>query len=174
MIDIKALLKQATRLQTTEAVCLRGDLAGQREQLQRQLGKLPKSDKLGGDPERQRIQAEIDRLTDEMKAGTVDFVLRALSQPQFQQLIDAHPPRRDGDDVNARDAEAGFDRSAFYGPLIRACVVEPGLDAEDWDLLFGEGLSPGEFYRLGRAALQVNGQEVDVPFSSDDSSESPD
>jgi hypothetical protein len=175
MNDIKERLKRSSRLQTTEDLCLRGDLAGEYEALERKLGKLPKSNKLGGDPERQRIQAEMDRIRAEMAADTIQFVLRATSESAFQKLVEEHPPRREGDEVNERDAEIGFNRSTFYHALIRACVAEPELDAEDWELLFSEdGLSPGEFHRLGQTALRINDRKVDVPFSPAGSNESPD
>jgi hypothetical protein len=172
MTSIKEKLKQARRRETTEDVCLRGDLAGEYEQLEKQLAALPPNNKLGGDPQRVRIEAELERVRAEMQDGTVPFTLRALSDSKFQRLIDAHPVRRDGDDVNERDAELGYDRSTFYPALIKASVVEPTLDAEDWELLFDEGLSRGQMSRLRDAALVVNGQSVDVPFSRAASSES--
>lgn len=173
MTDIKDRLKRAKRRETTEDVCLRGDLAGQYEALQRKLDQLPPNNKLAGDPERQRIQVEMDRIRVEMAADTIPFVLRALSEPKYQALVDAHPPRRAGDEVDARDAEVGFNRSTFYAALIRASVVEPQLDDGDWSLLFGEGLSPGQFGRLGLRALEVNNKKIDVPFSPAVSNESP-
>jgi hypothetical protein len=177
MTDIKGLLKLAKRRQHTEDVCLRGDLAHEYDRLERQLAQLPANNKLGGDPERQRIAAEMDRVRAEMQAGTVPFVLHALPDADFQKLIDDHPPRRDGDEVNDRDAAHGFDRSTFYPALIRACVAEPTLDGEDWALLFDNpdtALSPGQMLKLREAALEVNGREVDVPFSPAASNVSPD
>jgi len=174
MTDIKSMLKNAKRRQATEDVCLRGDLAGEYDDLEKQLAQLPKNTKLGGDSERQRITSEMDRLRAEMREGTIPFVLRALGDTAFQALVDAHPPRREGDEVNEGDAQTGFDRSTFYRALIEACVVEPELDAEDWDLLFTEGLSRGQSSKLRMAALRINGGDVDVPFSPADSSESPD
>jgi hypothetical protein len=168
------MLKKARRRQHTEQVCLRGDLAGEYDDLERQLANLPKNAKLGGDPERQRITAEMERLRTEMQEGTADFKLVALGDTAFQDLVDAHPPRREGDGVNEGDAQAGFDRSTFYRALIEACVVEPTLDAEDWGLLFDEGLSRGQASKLRMTALRINGGDVDVPFSPADSSESPD
>lgn len=165
--DIKAKLKRARRRQATEEVCLRGDLAGEFEQLEVQLEALPKSNKLAGDPERTRLQEAMDRVRADMQADTVPFTLRALPDTPYQELVDAHPPRRDGDEVNASDARWGFNWSTFPRALIRACTVEPVLDDEDWALLFGEdvGLSPGQLARLREVALTVNGRSVDVPFS---------
>lgn len=174
MSDIKALLKQAKRRQTTEQVCLRGDLAGQYEQLQRELAKLPPNNKLGGDPERLRITAEMDGLREEMQAGTVPFVLQALPEPDFQKLVEGHPPRRDGDGVNELDAQNGYNRATFLPALIRASVIEPLLDEEDWELLFAEGLGYGQVGQLAAAADRVNGGRVDVPFSPAGSSVNPD
>lgn len=168
MSEIKDKLRLAKRRQATEPVCLRGDLAGEYDDLERQLAELPSSNKLGGDPERARITAEMERLRAEMQEGTVPFTLRALADTPYQRLVDAHPPRREGDEVNANDARWGFDWSTFPRALIKVCTVEPILDEEDWSLLFGEevGLSPGQVARLREIALTVNGRSVDVPFSS--------
>lgn len=174
MTDIKSLLKQAKRRTVTVPVCLRGDLATEYEQMQKQLAGLPKSNKLGGDPERQRITADMERIRAEMAEGTVDFVLRALSDTDFQELVDQHPPRRDGDDVNEGDAQAGYNRSTFYRAQIRACTIEPTLDDGDWATIFGEALSAGQMVHLSVEASRVNGQDVDVPFSPAGSSESQD
>lgn len=174
MTDIKSMLKNAKRREDTADVCLRGDLAGQYDALERALEQLPKSNKLGGDPERVRIAAELDRLRTEMQDGTVKFKLRALGDTAYQALVDEYPPRRDGDEVDAGDAQAGFNRTTFFHALIKASTVEPELDAEDWALLFAEGLSRGQWMKLRNKALLVNGDGVDVPFSFDDSSESPD
>jgi hypothetical protein len=172
--DIKDKLKRAKRRQVTEPVCLRGDLASEYDDLERQLGELPKNARLAGDPERLRITAEMERVRAEMREDTVDFVLKAMPQKAFQTLVDEHPPRRDGDEVNEGDARFGFDRSTFPRALIRATVIEPTLDDEDWELLLGDdGLSSGQFARLREVALAVNGTVVDVPFSPDASSVSP-
>jgi hypothetical protein len=165
-VDIKALLKQAKRRTAKLEVCLRGDLAGDYEQLERDLAKLPPSNRLGGDPERQRITAQMELLRAEMQEGTVQFRLEALSDTAFQRLVDEHPPRRDGDEVHERDAQSGYNRATFYDALIRACTVEPELDAEDWELLLGEdGMSGGQKLALSLEASRINGESVDVPFS---------
>ena len=172
--DVKALLKLVKRRETTVDMCLRGDLAGEYDALSKQLANLPAgAERLNGDPERQRLQAELDRIAGEMAEGTVPFVLRALPQAEFQMLIDSHPPRRVGDDVNEADARSGFNRATFYRTLIPASVVEPALDAQEWALLFDVGLSQGQFMKLAAAAMEVNGDPVDVPFSSAASNGSP-
>lgn len=173
-MDIKALLKQAKRRTATVEVCLRGDLAGEYEQLERDLAKLPPNNRLAGTPERQRITAELERLRGEMADGTVTFRLEALSDAAFQRLVDEHPPRRDGDEVRERDAEHGFNWDTFPGALVRACTVEPDLDADDWELLLGEdGMSRGQRLELTLEVLRVNGSAVDVPFSPGGSNASP-
>jgi hypothetical protein len=175
MTNIKALIKQAKRRTETVKVCLRGDLADEYDQLSQQLAELPDSNKLGGDPERTRIEAELDRLRTEMTEGTVDFKLQALPDKAFQELVDEHPPRRRGDDPDEMDARMGFNRSTFYPVLIRACTIEPELDAEDWNLLLGDdgSLSAGQRVDLNTAALNVNSKPVDVPFSRAASNGSP-
>jgi hypothetical protein len=143
--------------------------------LEKALAALPPNNKLGGDPERQRIAAEMDRLRAEMQADTIPFALVALPDADFQALVDAHPPRRNGDELHPLDAEVGYNRATFFPALIRACTVEPELDAEDWDLLFGKdvGLGFGQVAQLSAAADRVNGTRVDVPFSPAASSGNP-
>lgn len=174
MSNFKQKLRQARRREATVDVCLRGDLAGEYEQLEKHLAELPTNTKLGGDPERQRLAAELDRVRAEMQEGTEPFKLRALSENAFQRLIDQHPPRRKGDEVDEVDAAYGYDRSTFPQALIQASTYEPELDDEDWALLFDQALSRGQFATLRTAAQLVNGQQVDVPFSSAASSESQD
>jgi hypothetical protein len=121
-------------------VCLRGDLAGEYDALEKALAQLPPNNKLGGDPERQRIAAEMDRLRAEMQAGTVPFVLRALGDAAFQELVDAHPPRRDGDDVNVADARSASTgrrssaRSSRRARLSRSWTPRTGIccSARTW------------------------------------------
>ena len=176
MTSVKDKIRQRKRLSADVKVCLRGDLAAEYEQYERQLAELPANTKLGGDPERARIQAEMDRLRTEMAEGTVEFRLEALSDARFQELVDEHPPRRDGDDVNARDAEAGYNRATFFDALIRASTVSVDgdtLDDEDWGILLGEdGISAGQKVALSTEASRINGQGVDVPFSRAGSGES--
>lgn len=174
MSTVKDILKKAKLREATEDVCLRGDLAGQYDGLEKALAQLPKSNKLGGDPARQRIAAEMERLRAEMQDGTVEFKLRALGDTPYQELVDAHPPRRDGDEVDEGDAEVGYNRATFYRALVQACTVTPELDTDDWALLFTTGLSRGQFIKLRNAVLMVNGADVSVPFSLDDSSENTD
>lgn len=174
MTNIKALLQQAKRRSTTQDVCLRGDLASRYEELGRELAELPDNNKLGGDPNRERIESQMDEVREQMQAGTVPFVMRALPQPDFQRLVDAHPPRRDGDEVNQLDASYGFNRSTFFPALFRASVVDPQLDDDDWAVLFAQALSTVQVMGLGMEAYRLNAQDVDVPFSRAASNGSPD
>lgn len=172
MTDVKTLIKQRRRREATVDVCLRGDLAGQYEALARKLKEAEIGNSLAGNPERHRLRDEMERLREEMVAATVPFRLCAMPAPEFQDLWDAHPPRRKGDEVDPRDEAVGFNRSTLFPPLIRACVVEPQLDEEDWEGLLGkDGLSDGQFADLALAALSVNRRPVDVPFSLADSLE---
>lgn len=177
MSDVKSLIKKSRRPTATVEVCLRGDLATEYDQLERKLRDLPASNKLGGDPEKPRLQAELDRIRQEMTEGTVPFVLRALSDADFQRLVDEHPPRREGDEINERDANSGFNRATFYPALVRVCTVDPDLDDEAWSMLLDDpdtALSAGQFAALRIEAMAVNGKEVDIPFSSADSGPNPD
>src|SRR6185312_7293524 len=78
-------------------------------------------------------QPELDRLKAEMLRWTVPFVLRAIPEADWSQMLEAHPPRKDPSDakkIDLRDAEDGVDTSTFYHDLIRQAIAEPEHDDE--------------------------------------------
>lgn len=167
MTDIKTILKKRKRRFATVDVCLRGDLAGEYEALERELANLPDSNKLGGDSRKADLQQRMEQVRAEMAEGTITFHLEALSDDRYQELVDENPPRRAGDDVDQRDARSMVNGPAFNKALIRACTVEPELDDGDWELLLGpDGMSAGEKMRLASEAARICVVPVDVPFSS--------
>lgn len=167
MTDIKTILKKRKRRTATVEVCLRGDLAGEYEALERELANLPAGNKLGGDPRKAELQQKMEQVRAEMAEGTITFRLEAVPDDRFQEIVDEHPPRRAGDDVDPRDARTMVNGPAFNKAVIRACTVEPELDDDDWELLLGpDGMSSGEKMRLATEATRICSQPVDVPFSS--------
>lgn len=168
MSNIKEQLRNAKAPEKRVPICLRGDLARQYEALEQELEELasgPDTKKLGGDPERDHITAEMDALREQMADATETFLFRGLPSKRYQALKDEHPMRVDENgNVPRLDAIYNFNTVTMFEPLIRACVVEPEMDSDDWLALFGT-LTDGQFDRLGLAAVEVNRKVVDVPFS---------
>jgi hypothetical protein len=164
--DFDALLDGAKLPEKTVPVCLRGDLAAEFEELDRQLTEAQRkqSDSLDGSG----VGALLDRmeaLQAEMREHTYLFRLRAMPKPKFRALIAAHPPRR-GDDGELVDGDRlmGVDTETFWDALIRACLIDPVLDDEKWRRTEA-ALTDKQYEQLSDAAWGLNRGEVDIPFS---------
>ncbi|HEX5996945.1 MAG TPA: hypothetical protein VFY84_17520 [Jiangellales bacterium] len=167
MGDIKALLRDARLPERTVELCLRGDLVAEYEAVEAEHARAVdnRGNSLSAGVETAQLRERLDGLREQMAASNVTFRLRALSRPEFRRLVAQHPPRRDGDEVNERDNNVGINTETFFDALVRASVVEPQLDDEDWDLLLGERLTDRQFDLLAGAAWALNKRDVDIPFS---------
>lgn len=169
MTDLKSMLAGAHLPERTVPVCLRGDLAAEFEELERKLEQATDtpSDSLAGNGTGD-ILDRMEALRERMREATVTFRLRALSKPRWRALLAAHPPRR-GDDGEplAEDVTIGVNRETFFDAIIRACLVDPEVDDEAWDMMAGENgrLTDRQLSTLTDAAWEVNRGEVSVPFS---------
>jgi hypothetical protein len=162
------LLAQAKPAERTIRLCLRGDLVAQFEELDRHRAEVAaKVDEgsLAGSPA-VALARQMEQLQEEMRDSTYPFRVRALSRKAYQALVAAHPPRRDaeGEIVDA-DRQSEVNTDTFYGPLIRACLVDPVLDGTEWSRLIDEVLSDRQFEQLAIAATVVSRGDVDIPFS---------
>ena len=106
-------------------------------------------------------------MREEMLADSVEFRFRALPRLAYTQLLREHKPRDDDE----FDKAQGFNADTFFEAIIRACLVEPELDDEDWLALLGDGtvknpgvLSSAQFDKLADCAYSVNRRDVNVPF----------
>jgi hypothetical protein len=167
--NFKALLGTAKLPERTVLICLRGDLVAEHEELERQLADLNRrpSDSLAGNGATE-VAERIEALQEQMAASTVTFRLRAMPKPKWRALLAEHPPRRDDDgNPNPEDAQIGVNLETFWDAIARACIVEPEIDDETWEILAGpEGkLTDNQVGRLADAAWSVNRGDVDVPFS---------
>jgi hypothetical protein len=164
--DFAALLAGAKLPERTVSICLRGDLVAEHEELERQLEKAEQSPASslagnGADDLAERIEA----LQDEMQAASYTFRLRALPKPQWRQLIEAHPIRRDEqNEILDADRYMLVNTETFPDALIRACLVDPELDDQQWSTLNGS-LTDKKYDDLFEAAWGLNRREVDIPFS---------
>lgn len=166
--NFKKMLGDAKRPERSVPVCLRGDLAADFEQAERDLEQAQKAagESLAGGGVSEIVD-RLDALADQMREHTYDFRLRAMSRPDFRALVAAHPPRRDPEtnEPHERDKYVGVDTDAFYDALIRASVVDPELDEAEWKDLLEEKLTDSQFDALSSAAWFLNRGDIDVPFS---------
>ncbi|TBL44238.1 hypothetical protein EYA84_02000 [Verrucosispora sp. SN26_14.1] len=118
--------------------------------------------------QRERVQQLRDRL-DEYK---VMLTIRPLDDDEWERVRLAHPPRRGGDGVEAdlRDTDSQFNTSTFPGGLLRAAVVDPQLDDEDWGRLLGTDGQPAllpmpQQHQAADEVLRISRHRLNIPFS---------
>jgi len=96
-----------------------------------------------------------------------------MPRHKFRGLVAEHPPRVDeeGNPVD-EDKVLGINRETFTPELIRASVVEPELDDEDWAWLLGDEddddsgvLNDRQIGDLEDMAWFLNRDQVAAPFS---------
>lgn len=163
------MLAQAKPAERTIRLCLRGDLVAAYEELDRRRAEVVNQvdrSSLAGSPA-VAIARQMQAVQEQMKDFSYPFRVRALTRKAYQALVAAHPPRRDekGEILEA-DREMGINQNTFWDPLIRACVVDPVMDDQEWTRLLDELLSDRQYEQLGIAALAVCRGNVDIPFSS--------
>lgn len=169
--NFKSMLAEAKLPERTVDICLRGDLVADHEETERQLEKVQQKALTGnsfdGDGGQVAILADkLVGLEDQMREHTYAFRLRAMSRPAFRALVTAYPPRRNEEgEIEQLDRSLGINAETFFEALIRACLVDPELDDEDWKTLAEERLTDKQFDVLSDAAWFLNRGDVDVPFS---------
>jgi hypothetical protein len=170
---IKDKIKGARLAERTVPVCLDGALVAEIEAADRELKRLteqPGADSLEGNGLRAAAE-RVEELRRQMQDATEEFRLRALPRKRWKALIALHGPRRDEDNrVDERDRAIGVNVDTFFPALVRASVIAPELDAEDWTALLGDEQTDGvltdrQFDELANAAWYLNRDTVDVPFS---------
>lgn len=166
MNNFKAMLADAKRPERTVEVCLRGDLAAEHEQLERDLELAQKT---AGDSKEGGGLAElidrIDTVETQMRDHSYTFRLRALPRHEFRSMVHAHPPReKEGGGRDPEDA-LGVNRETFFPAIIRAAVIDPELDEAEWTDLLDDKLTEYQFQSLAWTAWHLNDSEVSVPFS---------
>ncbi|MET0419312.1 MAG: hypothetical protein ABW022_25140 [Actinoplanes sp.] len=169
MKNFKEMLSKAKLPQRTLPLCLRGDLVGQIEDLERQLAEAERADatshSIEDESDTVRIAGEIEALREEMRESTYTFVVQALPGPAFRELKEKHPPREnDEGQILTEDSLLDANYDTFLEPLLRACCVDPILDDETWSELEPK-LSDNQYSQLLALAFYVNKGVVDVPFS---------
>lgn len=162
-VDHKAALAGAKLPERSVELCLRGDLLAQLQDLQRDLidaERAPSDASLADLGTPHRIAEQIQGLREEMAEHSITVRFRALPRRQWSKLVAAHPPRPD----ERADVALGVNVETYVDALIRACMVDPVFDDDDWAAL-DEALSDAQWQALTAAAWAVNAKDVEVPFS---------
>lgn len=165
----------AQRAQRSIRICLRGDLVADWEAADRELTRA-REEQRGGDSKEGgslgELVEKVRALEAEMQEHADEWVLRAMPRHAFRALVSAHPPRTDEDgETVPEDRMTQVNRVTFFPALIRASVVTPELDDEDWAWLLGDDeaedgvLTDRQFGDLEDVAWFLNRGEVEVPFS---------
>jgi hypothetical protein len=159
----KEWLKTGKLAETHLPVCIRGDLFGEIQELDRQLHALKEAPvtTLADRAAPRRLAEQIEALRQQMLEATKVFKLRAVGDREWDRMTAAHPPRPG----NEEDAKHEVNIDTFYIELLQASVYEPAFDAEDWGNL-RILLTKGQRIELQNAAVALNKSEVSVPFSS--------
>lgn len=161
-MNIDELLAQARLAEDQVQICLRPDLLASYKAATVALEEADRAHKADGSLEaagKLAAAAAVDALREQMLAASVTFTVRALPQRRWTSLYGEHPPR----DADQDDLRVGFNRDTFYDVLVRECVVEPALTADQWTLLL-DRLSAAQYASLKTTAWMVNNADVDVPF----------
>lgn len=151
MSNIKSLIGDAKRPERTVSVCLAPDLLAEWQQASERLAEAKDRKRTSLDDEGPvTLARQVADLEQRMRDATVLFRLRGL------------PPSR----VRTLQASSDDDWGLALD-VLRESLVEPELDDEDWERLFGEDgvLSMGALNQLAEASNAVNFRATSVPSS---------
>lgn len=160
-LSIDEVLAQARPKTTTVRVCLRGDLLGQHEALERELAEARRLDESENrHAEAPGVARRLQELEAEIDKAQVQFTFEAVGQKAWTDLGAEHPPTE-------ADREVGleFNGRTFPVAAIAASAVEPKMSVEQAQQLFTR-LNFGQWRVLWGGCLAANVEGTDVPFSA--------
>lgn len=178
MLDFDAIMASASLPEETVPICLDGKLVRQYEEVKDRVdARAAEVETADGDvrlstrtrPKVDQEQGELDRLTAEVQAKNVPFLVRAMSRDTFAEFM-ANPDftaRKDPKtgELNPRDVRLGVNSDVFVPALVKACLADPDVSVDGrWELLRAK-LNNSQMGRLFTAAWSVNNEDRDVPFS---------
>jgi hypothetical protein len=113
-------------------------------------------------------QPLLEQLVKKMKTKTIPFLVRSVGSPRWNELIAAHPPRKDPGTgrIDQRDLNGGglFNVSTFYVQLVRESIVKPAMTDARYAALLPK-LDDTQFTKIAQAAADLNAYEDnDLPF----------
>lgn len=180
------ILDGATLAEDTVSLCLNGKLRREYEAVKARIAeradlaeaaatvaaaaRTPGDDRLAtrdpgaAEPYVDEEQGRLDELVAEMHRYMVTFVIRAVDSQRWNELVEAHPPRKDP--ATGRRAEVDFEgvnQKTFYPELLRLSIAEPEMtDAQHAKLR--TKLTAAQVDKLSNAAKEVNRRDEDIPF----------
>jgi len=159
------------RPETRVSFCLDGDLKAAHEAAEAEFNAARNkslADARLNSPVKDLAQKVADIEAD-MKASTVEFLVRGLKRSEWTDLVAEHAPR----EGNALDKSYGFNVEALMVAAIPACVVAvenqagevlPFDPAKEWDAL-ADDMTDSQYEEFVLAVLRVNKGRNEVPFS---------
>lgn len=111
--------------------------------------------------EAKSIAERIEALREQMKDSTITFTLRGMRAVDWRAIKAKHPM---GDDPTPVDQHLGADTNGLFNEAVRASIVSPTLDDEDWSSLL-DVLTEGEWDKLTNAVYALNEEGTGIPFS---------
>lgn len=165
MVNIDEVIASAKLPEKTLAVCLRGDLQSEWEDLERQLrteedASDSDGDTLAGNAKAAELAERMEKLAATMREHEVVFRFRGLSAKAYSDLLAAHRAPEDKRD----EAVDGLDWDTYPTALIAASATDPAMTLEQAAKL-NEAVSHRQWDDLFATALACNRNQVSVPFS---------
>lgn len=161
-LDIDDVIARAKLPEKTLALCLRGDLQAEWEDLERQLKAEqddPSDDSLGGNVKARDLAERMEAIGQEMAESQIVFRFRGLSRKAYSDLCAKH--KAGEDDTASVD---GLNWKTYPTALIAACATDPVMTVEQAEKL-SDTVTDVQWDQLFEVALSVNRGQVSVPFS---------
>lgn len=161
--DVDALLAAARKPERTVAVCLRGDLQAEIDELERRITATVGDDRVA---DRGVAYADqIDALRDQMQAATLTLRLRGLGWRDWAALEAAHPPRKDDDgEPVGQDGDVGFDVDGLVAAAIPQSLIWPEMTPGQIDTML-DAITSAQYDEIAQTIFELNRHRVTVPFS---------
>lgn len=162
-LDIDDIIASARLPEKTVALCLRGDLQAEWEELERELRAvqgMAEEESLAGDPKARELAERMEAIAQEMADHQVTFRFRALGKKAYSDLMMEHRASEEKKD----ESVDGLDWSTFPTALISACAIDPKMSVAKAGKL-SETLTDRQWDDLFATAMACNRAEVSVPFS---------
>ena len=159
------------RPETRVSFCLDGDLKAAHEAAEAEFN-AARTKSLGDARLNGGLTGYAQKVTDieaEMKASTVEFLMRGMKRSDWNDLVAEHAPR----EGNALDKSYGFNLEKLMVAAIPACIVAvenqagealPFDPAKEWDAL-ADDMTDSQYEDFVMAVLRVNKGRNEVPFS---------
>lgn len=163
--SFKELLAEARLPRRIVSICMRGDLTVEAQRLEDELEAVQMSPvgpaRLSDGGRDEELAQQLEALRVKMRDEAVAFELEAQPAHAWRALKAKHPVI---DEPKPIDNVVGADATGFFNEAVRAAIVDPKIDDEDWEHLTTV-LSEGEWSKLVEAVYALNEQPVSIPLS---------